>query len=95
MAPKIPILLSLYNKIAADERVNVWHISLYTFILLLWQKSGYQSQIKVSRRQLMVGAHFRSHTTYHKCVNQLKDLKYIAYVPTYDSYQHSTIQVLF
>lgn len=95
MTPKTPIILSLYSKIAADERVNVWHISLYTFILLLWQKNGYQNHLNVSRRQLMVGAHFRSKSTYHKCISQLKDLEYIAYMPTYDAYQRSSIEVLY
>jgi hypothetical protein len=35
MAPDISTLLLLYSKIADDPRVNVWQISLYTFILTL------------------------------------------------------------
>ncbi|EHQ30886.1 hypothetical protein Mucpa_6837 [Mucilaginibacter paludis DSM 18603] len=86
--------LILYSKIADDPRVNVWHISLYTFILSLWHESGYQKQIRVSRKQLMKGAHFNSITTYHKCIGKLKELKYIIYLPTYDTYQGSTIELV-
>jgi len=87
-------ILLLYAKVADDPRVNVWQMSLYIFILALWQKSGYQQQLKVSRKQLMTGARFRSITTYHKCISHLNNLNYISYQPTYDSYEGSTIQVL-
>lgn len=90
--PSMPLLL--YSKIADDPRVNVWHISLYTFILSLWQKSGYKKQLKVSRKQLMKGAHFSSITTYHKCISKLKELEYIIYRPTYDAYQGSIIELI-
>jgi len=86
--------LILYSKIANDPRVNVWHISLYTFILSLWYKSGYEKQLKVSRKQLMKGAHFSSITTYHKCISKLNELEYINYLPTYDAYQGSTVEVI-
>jgi hypothetical protein len=42
----------------------------------------------------MAGAHFGSIITYHKCINQLQELKYITYQPTYDSHQVSIIKVL-
>lgn len=93
-APEISTLLNLYAKIAKDPRVNVWQISLFTFILLLWQKGGYKTDIKVSRKQLMAGAHFGSVTTYHKCINQLKEYKYIVYIPTYDPNEGSVVKVI-
>ncbi|TFF37658.1 hypothetical protein [Mucilaginibacter psychrotolerans] len=85
--------LLLYSKITDDPRVNVWHISLYTYILSLWQKSGFKKQLKVSRKQLMKGAHFGSITTYHKCISKLKELEYITYLPTYDSYRGTVIEL--
>lgn len=86
-------LLLLYSKITDDPRVNVWHISLYAYILSLWQKSGYEKQLRVSRKQLMKGAHFGSITTYHKCIGKLKELGYITYLPTYDPYQSTVIEL--
>ena len=93
MKQEIATPLILYSKIADDPRVNVWHISLYTFILSLWEKGGYKKQIKVSRKQLMKGAHFSSMTTYHKCIGRLKELEYINYLPTYDSYRGTVIEL--
>lgn len=94
MAPETSKLLLLYSKIADDPRVNVWQISLYTYILTLWQKSDYQKELKVSRKQLMAGAHFGSITTYHKCITRLKELDYIIYLPTYDAYQGTVVQII-
>lgn len=84
----------LYLKITKDPRVTVWHICLYTSILIIWHQNGYNRQLKVSRKQLMAIAHFGSITTYHKCINRLKELNYIIYQPTYDSYQGSIIELV-
>ena len=88
------VVYTLYLRVARDTRLNVWQVSLYSFILTLWQQGGFEEQIKISRKQLMTGAHFGSITTYHKCINQLQELKYITYQPTYDSYKGSIIKVL-
>jgi hypothetical protein len=63
-------------------------------MLTPWRENGYQKQLKVSRKQLMTGAHFGSITTYHKCINQLQEFNYVIYLPTYDSYQGSVIELI-
>jgi len=88
------ILSRLHSNIAADPRVSVWHISLYTCLLTLWHQSGFQKQIKVTRKILMTKAHFGSTSTYHKCINKLIELGYITYIPTYDCYEGSKIEII-
>ncbi|MCS3732431.1 hypothetical protein FHS10_000353 [Mucilaginibacter dorajii] len=94
MLPEASTLSRLYLKIADDPRVTVWHISLYTSMLNLWEQSGFQKQVKISRKLLMARAHFGSITTYHKCICQLMELGYILYTPTYDSYRGSVIEIV-
>ncbi|MET3981505.1 hypothetical protein ABIB62_004119 [Mucilaginibacter sp. UYP25] len=94
MTSQTTILSELFSKIGDDPRVNVWQISLYTALLNLWQQNGFQKEIKVTRKLLMAKAHFRSITTYHKSIKCLKDLGYIVYVPTYDSYQGTSIEII-
>lgn len=84
----------LQAAIADDPRVTVWHISLYTSILNIWQQEGYKSEIKVTRKTLMAKAHFASTSTYHKCLNKLIELRYVRYRPTYDCYKGSTIEII-
>lgn len=86
-------LSKLQAGITADPRVTVWHISLYTTLLNLWQQDGFKNQIRVTRKILMAKAHFGSTSTYHKCLNKLIELGYVAYSPTYDSYKGSLIEI--
>jgi len=86
-------LSKLLDDIADDPRLTVWHISLYSCILNLWQQGGFEKQIKVTRKILMAKAHFASTSTYHKCLNKLIELGYIGYSPTYDCYKGSRIEI--
>lgn len=90
---ELSTLSQLQSKIADDPRVNVWHISLYTCLLNLWQQAGFQKHVKVNRKMLMAKAHIGSTSTYHKCINKLVKLDYIIYLPTYDCYKGSAIEI--
>ncbi|MET3981498.1 hypothetical protein ABIB39_004111 [Mucilaginibacter sp. UYP27] len=94
MYPETSHVGMLCAHIRNDSRITVWHISLYTCLIDLWIESDFQRQIIVSRKILMAKAHFRSTTTYHKCLNQLVEHGYIIYRPTYDSYTGSKIEIL-
>lgn len=91
---KTSILNDLYSKVFNDDRVNVWHISIYVCLLDLWRISDYPKQIKITRKQLMVKAHVKSITTYHKCLDQLVELNYVRYIPTYNSYEGSSVEII-
>lgn len=41
----------------------------------------------------MEKSHFKSITTYHKCIDQLIKLGYITYLPNYDPYQGTLIEI--
>jgi hypothetical protein len=94
MISRPDIISDLYNKMFGDSRLTVWHISLYATLLILWQQTNFKTQVRVSRKMLMAKAHFRSITTYHKCITQLKDFGYIIYHPTYDCYEGTVIQII-
>lgn len=94
MLAKISITTALYAKIAEDPRITVWHISLYMSMLMLWQLGGFEKQVKISRDKLMITARFKSITTYHKCISNLRDFGYIKYSPTYDCYAGSVIEII-
>jgi hypothetical protein len=90
---ELATLSKLQTNIAEDPRVTVWHISLYNALLNIWQQTGFEKQIKVTRKILMAKAHFGSTSTYHKCLNKLIELNYISYNPTYDCYKGSRIEI--
>jgi hypothetical protein len=83
----------LYTRMSNDHRVNVWHISLYVGLLDVWRIADFKKQFKITRNQLMEKAHFKSITTYHKCIDQLISFGYISYYPNYDSHRGSLIEI--
>lgn len=94
MLAETSIITALYAKIAEDSRITVWHISLYMSMLILWQRGGFDKQVKISRDRLMTMARFKSITTYHKCISNLRDFGYIKYLPTYDCYAGSVVEII-
>jgi len=90
----VSTLMALQARLAADPKVTVWHISLYSCLLNLWFANSFPHQVKITRKKLMFKAHFKSITTYHKCMGELVELGYISYTPTYDTYQGSTVEIL-
>jgi len=82
------------SSILEDSRVTVWHISLYLYILSVWQVNGIENYININRKKLMGGARIKSKTTYHKCISQLQAFGYIIYLPTYDSHSGTVIHII-
>lgn len=67
-----------------DDRVTVWHWSIYMAIFFIWHLNAYRNPVSITRRQIMKLAHIGSIATYHKCIKQLKEFGYIEYLPSYD-----------
>ncbi len=75
-----------YMKLINDERVSVWHISVYLAFIHIWISNKNTNTIKVSRKIIMHLASIKGIATYHKCINDLQKFGYIEYHPTYDYY---------
>ncbi len=73
-----------YKVMSSDQRVGVWHISVYMVILSRWCENGYANPVQITRREVMQLAHISSFATYHKFINQLQEFEYIRYSPSYN-----------
>jgi len=76
----------LFNRIQAterDRRINAWHIALLVAMYVAAAKQDRCKQIKVKRSEIMALAHIGTLPTYHKYINELQDLGYIVYRPSY------------
>lgn len=88
------IFNEVFRVLAADQRINVWHFSIYTSLIHQWMLNGLVNPISISRRQIMEQTHIRSIVTYHKCIRQLKDFGYITYEPSYNPFIGSYVTLL-
>lgn len=87
--------LSCYIKMASlQKHLLPSHISLYSAILLTYQKGGFANPFRVTRRELMKLSSIRSFTTYHKRLEELIDLGYVIYSPSFDPILASQIELL-
>jgi hypothetical protein len=76
-------LWSRLVQLSDDDRVTVWHISLYMAIFLKWRANFSKNPVAIKRREIMKVAHIGSVATYHKCLKELTEFGYLDYVPSY------------
>lgn len=72
------------SRIADNPQIGPSHISLFIAILHAAASQGFTSPISVFSRDLMKGAKIYGVATYHKCMQELKELGFIEYVPSYN-----------
>lgn len=87
-------LTDFYFKMKDDHRIGPVHISLYMAIFHLYQLNGFVNPVPVNRALLMELSKIRGLATYHKCVKELVEGRYIHYSPSHDSTIKSTARLL-
>ncbi|WP_342084838.1 hypothetical protein [Dyadobacter sp. OTU695] len=74
--------VSALEAVKSDDRLNSYHISLYT--ALLYYGNGIQKiPFHASRRKLMGFSRIKSGATYHKCMRELISYGYLSYDPSF------------
>lgn len=85
-----PMDMVVLEAVKSDDRLNCYHISLYT-ALLYYGKGITQLPFYASRRKLMGFSRIKSGATYHKCLRQLISYGYLDYHPSFHPQQGSRI----
>lgn len=87
-------LTGFFEKVSADFDLNPTHISLYMAIFQLWNQNRFQNPIGISRDELMRISKIASYATYHKCIKELDERNFVKYMPSYNPFKGSTLEVL-
>ncbi|WP_342087102.1 hypothetical protein [Dyadobacter sp. OTU695] len=74
--------MAALEAVKSDDRLNCYHISLYT-ALLYYGKGIRQFPFHASRRKLMGFSRIKSGATYHKCLRELISYGYLSYDPSF------------
>jgi hypothetical protein len=82
--------MAILEAVKSDDRLNAYHISLYT-ALLYYGKGITQLPFRASRRKLMGFSRIKSGATYHKCLRELVSYGYLDYHPSFHPQQGSRI----
>lgn len=84
-------LAGFFDRVAADERLNPTHISMYVSLFQFWNASRFQNPISISRNELMKVSKISAKATYHKCMRELNDFGYLQYRPSYNPFKGSLV----
>ena len=79
----VPQLTEFYTSILLDNRINARHISLYMALFECWNKNNFQNPISITRHSIMPIAKISGIATYHKCIKELHEYRYIKYIPSF------------
>ena len=87
-------LTGFFEKVSTDFDLNPTHISLYMAIFQLWNQNRFQNPICISRDELMRVSKIASYATYHKCIKELDERNFVKYMPSYNPFKGSTLDVV-
>ena len=87
-------LTGFFEKVSTDFDLNPTHISLYMAIFQLWNQNRFQNPIGISRDELMRISKIASYATYHKCIKELDERNFVKYMPSYNPFKGSTLEVV-
>jgi len=81
------------QQFSGDSRLNPTHISLYIALFQLWNIHRFPEVFYIDREEVMQLSKIGSKATYHKCLRNLNDWKYIDYLPSHNPYKGSEIKM--
>jgi len=63
-------------------------------VFQLWNQNRFQNPICISRDELMRISKIASYATYHKCIRELDERNFVKYMPSYNPFKGSTLEVI-
>ncbi|NGY36834.1 transcriptional regulator [Flavobacterium sp. XN-5] len=84
-------LTGFFNKSNQDASISPTHISLYLALFQRWNLNRFKNPIIISREEMMTTAKIKSKGTYHKCMKELHEKKYVIYKPSFNPYEGTEV----
>ena len=86
-------LTEAMSKMSDDDRLNPSHVSLYIALFQFWNMNRFKSPISVTRNDVMRVSKIGSNSTYHRCITDLHKWKYLEYLPSYNPFKGSKVNM--
>lgn len=86
-------LNSILESFSKDNRLNPSHISLYMALFQIWNNYHFKSGFYINRAEVMDLSKLGSKTTYHRCIKELSDWRYLLYNPSHNPFRGSQIKM--
>lgn len=86
-------LNAVFQQFSKDSRLNPTHISLYMSLFQFWNINRFPEEFYINREEVMGIAKIGGIATYHKCIKNLNDWKYLCYLPSYNIFKGSKVRM--
>ena len=86
-------LNGIFFQFSKDNRLNTTHISLYVGLFQLWNYSRFPEEFYINREEVMKISKIGSNTTYHRCIRELSNWKYLLYTPSHNPFKGSKVRL--
>ncbi|REC61314.1 hypothetical protein DRF65_16495 [Chryseobacterium pennae] len=87
-------IINFFEHVIGDSRLHPSHISMYVALFQLWGRSGFKNPFRIYREEVMKLSMIKSTGTYHKCIRKLNTVGFINYLPSYNPYIGSLIEMI-
>lgn len=87
-------LNAFFSYVKTDTRLTASHVSLYMALFQYWNFNRFQNPFSIYRENIMQLSKIGSKNTYHKCIKQLHEAKYIYYHPAANRFHLVRISVI-
>ncbi len=87
-------LNAFFGVVRHDNRLTTSHISLYMALFQYWNFNRFQNPFTVYRNDIMRLSKIGSKNTYHKCMKELHQARYIFHHPSATKYQPVKISMM-
>jgi len=82
-----------FLKLGEDKRLNATHVSMYVVLFYQWNNARFSTEFYINRNEIMSLSRIGSKGTYHKCIKDLHQWKYLEYLPSYNPQIGSKIKM--
>ncbi len=84
-------LTAAMNKFTEDDRLNPAHVSLYLALFQMWNVNRFRNPISINRNEMMTISKIGSRATYHKCIKDMHNWRYLEYRPSHNPLKGSKV----
>jgi len=91
---KSPNMIGYFSKFLQDKQMYSSHLSLYVALFELWERNKFRSPFSICRKEVMKLSKIKSYATYHKCIKEVQKAGFVVYLPNYNSYEGSLIEII-
>jgi hypothetical protein len=86
-------LNAIMDRLADDERITPFHVSLYMALFSRWNRNRFRNPLIIQRDEIMYLSKIRSNKTYLSCMKDLHEFGFIQYQPSFSAMQGTRVHL--